>query len=194
VIARVQYLISRKGVDMKIVNLFRTAVVMLIITFLGNLHFSAVQHEHGSTQQEPALKVEVNLVSLSVLVTDQNGQSITELSKEDFKVYEDKVEQNLSFFRSDKAPLCWGVILDRSGSMMMMMRDVYQAAVHVIDQGTEQDEMFIITFSDITQLVQDFSSNRLQLENSIIGLEAGGTTSLYDAVSFGLHHIDRRRR
>lgn len=174
---------------MKSPNLIRIVAVTLAITFLPDLRLLAAQHDHASTQQDPALKVEVNLVSLSVLVTDQNGQSITGLKKEDFKVYEDKVEQPLSFFSSDEAPVSWGLVLDRSGSMMLMMRDVYQAAVHVVDQGTEHDEMFIMTFSDITQLVQDFSSDRRQMENSLIGLEAGGTTALYDAVFSGLNHM-----
>ncbi len=174
---------------MKSPNLIRIVAVTLAITFLPDLGLLAMQHEHGPNQQDPALKVEVDLVSLSVLVTDQDGQAVTGLKKEDFKVYENKVEQPVSFFSSDEAPVSWGLVLDRSGSMMLMMRDVYQAAVHVIDQGTEHDEMFIMTFSDVTQLVRDFTSDRYQLEKSLVGLEAGGTTALYDAVFSGLNHM-----
>ena len=143
-------------------------------------------------QQEPVetLKIETNLVPLNVTVSDRAGRAMTALKKENFKVYENGIEQSVSFFSAEEAPTSWGLVLDRSGSMMGMIEDVYRAALHIIDEGTEQDEMFIVTFNKRTEIVQDFTSDRHGLENSILGLRADGETALYDAVAFALDHIE----
>lgn len=138
---------------------------------------------------EEKLVIETDLVPLRVTVTDQQGRSIRQLKKEDFKVYENGVEQTIDYFSSEKAPASWGLVLDRSGSMAGMIQDVYRAALHIIDEGTEQDEMFIVTFNDRAELIEDFTTDRHRLENSILGLRAGGSTALYDAVAFALDHI-----
>ncbi len=124
-------------------------------------------------------------------VTDRKGRAVTGLKKEDFKIYEDGGEQTIGFFSAEERPASWGLVLDRSGSMEGMIEDVYQAALHVIDEGTEQDEMFIVTFDDQMEIVCDLTTNRHKLENSILGLRAGGATASFDAVAFAL---DQTRR
>src|SRR5712691_6746417 len=135
------------------------------------------------------LTIETDLVPLRVTVADREGRAIRELKKEDFKVYENGVEQAINHFSSEAAPTSWGLVLDRSGSMAEMIGDVYRAALHIIDEGTEQDEMFIVTFNKQAELIEDFTSDRHGLENSILGLRAEGETALYDAVAFALDHV-----
>jgi Ca-activated chloride channel family protein len=141
----------------------------------------------------PALKLDVDLVSLNVVVTDHKGQAITELEKENFKVYEDRVEQPISFFSHEDAPVSWGLVLDRSRSMEETIQKVHQAAVHLIDEGSGQDEMFIETFNTQSQLVRSFTSDRNQLTNSIFGLEAYGRTAVFDAVALALDRLQAGR-
>lgn len=145
----------------------------------------------GEQPQDPevVLKVETNLVPLRVTVTDREGRSIRQLKKEDFKVYENGVGQTIDYFSGEEAPASWGLVLDRSGSMMGMIQDVYRAALHIIDEGTSRDEMFIVTFSDRAELIEDFTTDRHRLENSVLGLRADGGTALYDAVAFALDHV-----
>jgi Ca-activated chloride channel family protein len=150
---------------------------------------TAEQHEQHSKQESPAIKLTTDLVSLNVLVTDDGGRAVLGLKKEDFKIYENGVEQPIAFFSAEEAPVSWGLILDRSGSMMGMMRDVYRAAVHVIDEGTDQDEMFIAIFNKRIELVTAFISDKHKLEKSILGLRADGETALWDAVAYGLDRI-----
>lgn len=143
----------------------------------------------GQEMPEETLKIETNLVPLNVTVTDRLGRAVTGLRKENFRIYENGVEQQVDFFGPEQTSASWGLVLDRSGSMMEMIQDVYQAALHIIDEGTEQDEMFIVTFNNKTELVKDFTSDRHRLENSILGLRAEGGTALHDAVAFALDHI-----
>src|SRR5207245_11671643 len=118
------------------------------------------------------LKVDVDFMLLDVNVQDKNGQHVHNLEQKDFRVYEDKVEQPIGSFSSEESPVTWGLVLDRSSSMQGMMKDVYQSALNVIDQGTTEDEMFIMTFNNKTELVAERTTDRRKLANYMIGLQA----------------------
>lgn len=142
-------------------------------------------------QQDPleTIRIDTNLVVLRITVNDKQGRATQNLKQSAFKVYEDGVEQEVSFFSSEESPVSWGLVLDRSGSMMGMMSDVYEAALHVIDEGTSRDEAFIVTFNKRFELISDFTSDRHRLENSVLGLRADGETALFDAVDFALDRL-----
>jgi len=74
-----------------------------------------------------------------------------------------------------------------------MIEDVYEAALHAIEDATEEDESFIVTFNDQVDLISDFVSDKHRLENAIRGLRAGGQTALWDAVAFALNHTAKGR-
>ncbi len=142
-------------------------------------------------QENSRLHVAVDLVLLDVGVQDKNGQPVRDLKQEDFRVYEDKVEQSITSFNTEESPVTWGLVLDRSSSMRSMIDDVYAAAINVIDQGTKKDEMFILTFNNTTDLVAELTSDRRSLLNSIFGLRAEGNTALYDAIDSALDYIKK---
>lgn len=174
---------------MKPSRVFQLALALLALTLLLSAPSLAQEYKHEPAQDAASLKLSTELVSLSVTVTDQKGKAVIGLGREDFKVYENGVEQKLEFFSTEEMPVCWGLVLDRSGSMMDMIGDVYRAAVHVVDEGTEEDETFIVTFNKKVELVADFISDKHRLQNSILGLRAGGETALWDAISFALDHL-----
>ena len=153
------------------------------------------QQPTAQEQQDPidTIKIDTNLVVLRITVSDQQGRAVTNLKQDAFRVYEDGTEQRVSFFSAEESPVSWGLVLDRSGSMMEMMSDVYDAALHVIDEGTSRDETFIVTFNKKPDMVIDFTPDRHRLENSILGLRADGDTALYDAVNFGLDKLKQAK-
>lgn len=179
---------------MKCGRKIQTAVILLAVALMSGGLALAQEHKHESQPQDPApIKLSTELVSLSVTVTDQKGKAVLGLKREDFKVYENGIEQPLNFFSTEEMPVCWGLVLDRSGSMMDMIGDVYRAAVHVVDEGTEEDETFIVTFNKKVELVADFIADKHRLENSILGLRAGGETALWDAIGFTLDHLKQAK-
>lgn len=101
---------------MKLRNMIRTAAISLALALWPGPSASAQEHKHESQQDAPTIRLSTELVSLSVTVTDQKGRAVTGLKREDFKVYENGLEQPLSFFSAEEAPVCWGLVLDRSGS------------------------------------------------------------------------------
>ena len=144
---------------MKFKSIIQTAVAWLALAFLSGLPAFAQEHKHEAQPQDPApLKLSTELVSLSVTVTDRKGQAVVGLKREDLKVYKNGVEQPVNFFSTEEMPVCWGIVLDRSAIMLGMIDDVYRAAVHVVDEGAEEDEAFIVTFNKKVELVTDFLS------------------------------------
>ena len=147
-------------------------------------------------QQEPSsngsgnqtLRVAVDLVLLDVRVTDDSGRVVKDLGKDAFKIYEDKVEQPLTFFSSEETPVTWGLIVDRSGSMADM-KAVHEAAAHMLNEGTAEDEMFLMTFSRKIDSVSDLTLDRRIIQNSMFGLNAQGSTALWDAVNSGIDYL-----
>jgi len=174
---------------MQVRSLNRRAAIVMVLHILGQELCAAESARKSVNDVVQTMKLDVDLVSLNVVVTDQNGRPITALEKKDFKVYEDRIEQPISFFSHDDMPVSWGLVLDHSRSMQQVVEDVHQAAVHLLEEGTGQDEMFILTFNHERQLVRDFTSDRHELANSIFGLTASGKTAMFDAVALALDRL-----
>jgi Ca-activated chloride channel family protein len=143
--------------------------------------------------QDQSLRVAVNLVLLDVSVTDKTGHYVRDLQQENFKVYEDKLEQPISYFNTGRAPVSWGVVLDRSGSMSGDTKEVYDAAVHMINEGTTEDEMFVLTFSRRIDTVTEFTTDRRKLQDALFGLHSQGSTALFDAVGAAVDQLKQGR-
>ena len=149
------------------------------------------QHREESSVNSPNLKVETDLVSFNVTVADAHNEPIKGLKRENFRVFEDSVEQRIEHFSDDDYPYTMGLVLDRSGSMAFVIEDVYNAAFHTIRASKPDDEFFVITFNQRPDILQDFSSDLKLLQRSLRGVDAGGSTALYDAIYAALKHLER---
>ena len=164
----------------------RVLIILLLVPFVLPWNLFA---QTDSEDNKPIFRTETDLVSLDVTVTDQKGQAVTDLAKEDFIVYEDGKQQKVAFFSHDQRPASWGLVLDRSGSMAPMIEELYKAALHSVESGTTEDDVFVMTFNDHTELVEPFTSNRKELLRSISRLWAGAGTALYDAGASALDYM-----
>src|SRR2546427_10225442 len=107
-----------------------------IASVLISMAVPVVPQSAGIQRENTSLQVAVDLVLLDVSVQDRDGRPVRNLQQKDFKVYEDKIEQPISSFSTEESSVTWGLVLDRSSSMQRMMKDVYESALNVIDQGT----------------------------------------------------------
>jgi Ca-activated chloride channel family protein len=132
------------------------------------------------------------LVSVRVTVTDQGGRAIEGLGKDDFKVYEDKVEQPVSFFSDEDTPASVGVVFDTSSSMSgsKIMR-AEEALARFIQTSHEQDEYFLIGFSSSAQLLLDGVRDGQAVLNRFNNVSPEGETALYDAVYLGIEKVSQ---
>lgn len=132
------------------------------------------------------IKMNVDMTLVNVSVTDSFSNSVTWLNKEDFEVYEDGVEQEISAFSSEDVPISIGLIFDMSGSMANKFDRARQAAVQFLRTANPRDEFFLVRFNDRTEPASRFTSSTEDLENRIMFTVAAGRTALLDAVYLGL--------
>jgi Ca-activated chloride channel family protein len=126
---------------------------------------------------------------LHVTVTDQSGRPFAGLKPENFRLYDNRTEQAVHHFTVEDLPFSMGLVLDRSGSMSMVIDEVYQAAFHTIRASKPEDEFFIFTFNHELQRRQEFTTDRKILEKRLKGVTAAGRTALYDAVLAALTYL-----
>jgi hypothetical protein len=98
------------------------------------------------------IRVDSSLVLVPAQVTNVFGTPITDLHKEDFKVFEDGVEQSITNFSMEDAPLSIGLVYDISGSMRNKIKKSTEAAAEFFKTSNPQDEFFLIEFSDRPKL------------------------------------------
>src|SRR6516225_3209315 len=97
-------------------------------------------------QQIPTqnLKVDVDLVLVNATVTDAQDRYVVGLEKENFHVWEDKIEQPVEYFSTENAPISVGLIFDASGSMQPMLKYAQQAALAFLETADKNDEYFLV--------------------------------------------------
>lgn len=167
----------------------KAILLLFVVTSFSPCGLASPQQEDRKDQNEALFKTETSLVLLDVTVTDRRGRAVAGFTPHDFMVYEDSKPQDIAFFTDERRPTSWGLVLDRSGSMGGMMREVYNAALHSIKAATRQDDVFVITFNQEAAVVQDFTTDRSQLLKVSRRLKAGGNTALYDAIALAVEHI-----
>lgn len=148
-----------------------------------------------ASEQPFKLSVTAELVLLDVSVKDVAGEHISNLGKDNFRVYEDGKLQKITQFASGDVPVTVGLVIDTSGSMRPKYSDVVAAALSFIQASNRNDEMFIVNFGDRVSsgLPRDvpFTADIRQLRTALAWGAPAGRTALYDAILFSLHHLKK---
>lgn len=133
-------------------------------------------------------RLEVNLVELFVVATNQRGEPVRGLQQEDFTVRLDgKPVEVQSFSYADDVSLLLGLVIDSSGSMENQMLETKQAAGQFLGTVLEaEDQAFLVDFDSQPRLLHDTSNDLRELLSSFRRLQPGGATALYDSVVFSL--------
>ena len=138
---------------------------------------------HG--QQGFKFKSGVELVNVNVTVTDRSGRFVTGLTPDDFVVYDDNLEQDISHFSAERVPVSLGIALDTSGSMA---GDKIASARAAIDRFllallAPEDEVFLMRFGGSPELVQDWTNQKDAVSRRLARVNPTGGTAMYDAVA-----------
>src|SRR2546428_7243054 len=138
--------------------------------------------------QDPVFKlnVDVNLVEVHVNVLDDKDRPVGNLSKENFQLFEDGVQQDISVFKHEDIPLSLGLVIDNSRSIEPRKQRLDAAAISFVRKGNAEDETFIVHFDDSPRLDRDFTDSVPQLENALAGVQPYGPTGIYGSVLLAL--------
>ncbi len=137
------------------------------------------------------LRVDVPLVMIPVHVTTALGASVRGLKKESFRLFDDGVEQTITHFASDDAPLSAGFLLDASGSMRNKMRKSVSAAGEFLKITNPEDEFFLIQFGERPKLAVPLTRDMEQVRMGLVRERPLGRTSLLDAIHLPLSEMRR---
>jgi VWFA-related protein len=139
------------------------------------------------------IRVDSTLVLIPVTVTDPMNRFVTGLEKENFKIFEDRKEQDLSQFSSEDAPLSVGVVFDCSGSMGSKLDKSRQAVAQFFRTANPEDEFFLVQFHDSAELIQPFTTSLEEIQNRLTFTQSKGRTALLDAIYLALHEMKKAR-
>ena len=133
-----------------------------------------------------------DLVNLTVTATDTYGRYVSGLNKNAFAIYDEKQQQEITFFSDDDAPVSVGVIFDVSGSMGGdKIRRAREALSRFIQTSHNSDEYFLIGFNQRAQLLLDKTRDGNAVLDKLTFVQTRGQTALYDACYLGVEKVQR---
>jgi Ca-activated chloride channel family protein len=135
----------------------------------------------------------VDLVSLNVIVTDARDKFVKGLNQDDFAVYEDGVQQDVTFFATTDVPLDLAILLDSSSSMSDRMATVQQAAIGFASHVREGDRLTVVSFRDSVRVVHPLDGDVKSATDAIRRTTAGGGTALYNALYTTIKNLAKVR-
>lgn len=142
-------------------------------------------------QPTPAFRAGVDVVSLNVTVSDLDGRFITNLDQTNFQVYEDGVQQNVTFFTRTQLPIALAMLIDTSASMDEKLATAQEAAIGFSQRLRPEDLVEIVDFDSRVNILQTFTNDAVKLEQAIQQTSAGGSTSLYNAIYISLRELSK---
>jgi VWFA-related protein len=140
-----------------------------------------------NTSTPTVIKVPVYLVNVPLTVTDKKNRLVIMMTKDDFSLFEEGKPQTIQYFsRETDLALRIGLLIDTSNSIRDRLRFEQEAAIDFLTDTIRRgkDQAFVLGFDVEPQLAQDYTDNVEKLASAIRGLQAGGVTSLYDAIFY----------
>jgi Ca-activated chloride channel family protein len=142
------------------------------------------------------IRVDTELVSVNVSVVDRGtNRGVNDLTKDDFRLYEDNAPQQIAHFESSSAPFNLVLLIDLSGSTTKVVDLIKSAALHFVDAARPFDHIGIITFAGGQVVVSSLTTDHDALRERIRAIQKpDGSTKLYDSVSFAINEVFREAK
>src|SRR5678816_3639700 len=113
---------------------------------------------------------------------DREGRYVPNLQKEEFRIWEDGVEQDVAFFQSVDKPFSVVLMLVTSPSTAFRLEDIQDAAISFVDQLRPDDKVMVVSFNDDIKILCELTTDRGRLHRAIQRSKTDDGTRLYDAV------------
>ena len=140
-----------------------------------------------------SVHIDVDLALVNVTVADPYDRLVTGLEPDNFRIFENNVEQEIRYFSSEDVPISIGVIFDLSGSMANKVDKAREAASQFLKTANPQDEFFLVSFNERAELMSGFTNSVEDLQSRILSAPAKGRTALLDAIYLGLTQMRTAR-
>jgi VWFA-related protein len=142
------------------------------------------------------IKLSTDLVVIDAQALERkSGRIVNGLKAADFELYEDGVRQEIAHFSQDGLALSVILLMDLSGSVSPVLKEIQSGALLALERLKESDEVAVIAFSSDTQLVQDFTVDRKLIIEKIGHIEKtpviGQGTSLFEGLRAAAVHMNK---
>jgi Ca-activated chloride channel family protein len=154
-----------------------------------------VKHDTPGQVIKPgqSLHIDVDLALVNVSVTDPHDRLVTGLEPDNFRVFENNVEQEIQYFSSEDVPISIGVIFDLSGSMSNKVGKAKEAALQFFKTANPQDEFFLVSFNERAEIMSTFTNAVEDLQSHLLSSSPKGRTALLDGIYLGLSEMRTAR-
>ena len=130
------------------------------------------------------IKIDTNLVTIPVKVLDRGGRFIGGLKREDFKVFEDDVEQEITYFSNVAEPFTVALVLDMSPSATFKIQEIQNAAIAFVSQLRSNDKVMVVSFDSEYHILTQPTNDRKRLVQAIRSTQIASGTSLYETIDY----------
>ena len=178
-----------KAIDMKYVCFGALCAFLGVASLLTAQKAQSPSAPPAAAESDDPTRIVLDVTRVNILftVTDKKGRFITDLTKGDFDVVENKKSQVIQQFTAESdLPLRLAVLVDTSNSIRGQFRFEQQAAIRFVQSvlRPEEDKIMLVSFDSAAELVTDLTNNMGKLEAGINGMRPGGGTAFYDAIYF----------
>jgi Ca-activated chloride channel family protein len=142
------------------------------------------------------IRVDTELVSVNVNVVDRGtNRGVNDLTRDDFRLYENNVQQQIAHFDSASAPFNLVLLVDLSGSTTKVVELIKSAALHFVEAARPFDRIGVITFAGGQVVVSPLTTDHEALRQRISAIERPqGSTRLYDSLAFAMDEVFREAK
>ena len=175
-----------------LIGIMCSCIFLLFFAGLGRGQIAGFSIEANVKPDKPTLiHVHSDLVQIPVTVLDRDDTSVLGLEKEHFRLFEDKVEQAITHFALEDAPISMGFVFDASASMRDKMQKSREAVTRFLSTANVEDEFFLIQFSDRIEPLADLTRSTEEVKKQLMFIRPGGRTALLDAIEFSIRRMQK---
>jgi VWFA-related protein len=143
---------------------------------------SVSNSENKSLNGEEIIRVNTDLIIIPSQISDRRGKPVNDITKEEFKIFENGIEQEIAYFSSEEQPFTVALVLDMSYSSVFKLPEIQAAALAFINQLHEKDRVMIVSFDEKVRVLCEPTNNRKVLRYAVEGARIASGTSLYAAM------------
>jgi VWFA-related protein len=134
--------------------------------------------------ENEVVRVNTSLVTIPVSVLDRAGKYVPSIRQQEFRIWEEGVEQEIAYFATVEKPFTVALVIDTSGSTKYRLREIQDAAIAFVNELRPADRVLVVSFDDEVRVLCEATSDRARLRDAIYRVRPGDGTKLYDAVDF----------
>jgi VWFA-related protein len=178
---------------MRVLAILLAGSVLLIVT-------AGAQQEKErkpAPQDEEPVKLHTTLVQVPVVVSERGGRYVSDLTREEFSIFEDGIKQNIELFGSVEEPFSVALLLDSSGSTEASLEQIKSAAMAFIGNLRPHDRVMVVSFNDSVEVLSELTNDTAKLSAAVRSIKPGEFTQVYEAVYTAvwerLHDVNGRK-